>query len=403
MSKVKKPLSGIRVLAAEHFRAGPTASLLLADAGAEVIKVEPLGGGEAARGLVLKDEQGHPVPVLITSLCRNKKSITLNLSTQKGKDLFKELAKRADVVLENMRPGVMDRLGLGYSNLAKVNPRIVYASISGYGHTDIYKSPYWDWPAMDPLGQAMSGFMYTSGEDETPPIYNVSILADTVPGMLAAYGIMVALFHRNLTGQGQHVDISMYDSMVFLNNYRVICAALTGSRVPRNLVTSAPLGAYKARDGYFALAVAGEPIWRRLCKVMGREDLLSAPEMRDGQTRARHEKTMLRPLIEEWAQDKSVAEVCSALREQGVPTSPVQDELSLLNCPHLKARKMLVECPTPSGGKVATPGNPIKLSAVPEEEPEPAPELGQHNREVFGKLLGYTEEQIDKLKSEGVI
>lgn len=400
---VTKPLSGIRVLAVEHYRAGPTTSLLLADAGAEVIKIEPPGTGEAGRGLVVKDRQGQNVSIVIASLSRNKKSVTLNLASEKGKELFKQLVKRSDVVLENMRAGVMDRLGLGYSELKTVNPRIIYTSVSGYGHLDIYQSPYWDWQAMDPLAQAMSGFMYTAGGEADPPIYNVSLLADTVPAMLAAFGILTAIIHRNRTGLGQHVDISMYDCMVFLNNYRVIIASLTGTNVPRKLLSSSPLGAFKAKDGYFAIAVVGELIWQRFCKAIGREDLVTLPELKDGDRRAQNEEKSLWPVIEEWAASKSVEEVCRILRDSGVPSAPVQDEMTLLNCPHLKARRMLVEIETSPGAKATVAGNPVKLSAVPEKEPSPPPFLGQHNLEVLGGLLGFNEEQIRSLRKEGII
>jgi len=399
---LRKPLQGVRVLAVEHFRAGPTASLLLADFGAEVIKVEPPRSGELGRSIFINDGQGRPVPLLTLSLHRNKKSITLNLRSERGRELFKRLVELSDVVLENMRPGVMENLGLGYSELKKINPGLIYASISGYGHLDIYQSPYWDWPAMDPLAQAQSGFMYSMGRETDPPWYNSTIIADTVPSMLAAFGVLLALRQRDRTGEGQHVDISMYDAMVFLNNYRITCASISGARLPRKPATSAPMGAYRAKDGYFALAVAGEPIWQRFCKAIGRPDLITHPELRDGVARARNEETILRPVVEGWARDKSVAEVCRIFREHDIPAAPVQDELSLLNCPHLKARRMLIEMAHESR-KVTVVGNPVKLSAVPEEPPAPPPEPGQHNVEIFRGLLKLDETELKRLQDEGVI
>jgi CoA:oxalate CoA-transferase len=404
-SHPQKPLSGIRVLSLEQFRAGPTATLLLADAGAEVIRIEPPITGEPGRGLKITDKHGHEVAILPLSLARNKKSLSLNLRSEKGKDLLKSLVQRSDMVLENMRPDVLDRLGLGYEVLKQVNPGIVYVSISGFGHRGAYQSPYWDWPAFDLVGQALSGFMYRAGRDEDPPLLNTAVVADTVPGLLAAFGALSAIIMRNHTGQGQHVDISMYDSMAFLNNLAIANAALTGERMPSRgkLPTSAPYGAYKAKDGYFAIGVAGEKIWQRFCQAIGREDLLSRPELKSGATRSRNDDTVLRPIIEAWAQDKTVQEAYRFLMDKGVPAAPVSNELDLLRCPHLQARRMLVEVDGPDGEKVLQAGNPIKLSAVSEQAPSAPPRIGEHTDEILHTLLGLGDDEIEQLRQEGVI
>jgi crotonobetainyl-CoA:carnitine CoA-transferase CaiB-like acyl-CoA transferase len=401
----RKPLTGIKVLSLEQFRAGPTATLLLADAGAEVIRIEPPITGEPGRSLTITDKHGHAVPFLAPSLSRNKKSLSLNLRSDKGKELFKSLVKCSDIVLENMRPDVLDRLGLGYEVLKQVNPGIVYVSISGFGHRGTFQSPYWDWPAFDLVGQALAGFMYRAGREDDPPLLNTAIVADTVPGFLAAFGALAAIVMRNQTGQGQHVDIAMYDSMVLLNNFALCNASLTGERVPKRgkLPVSAPYGAYKAKDDYFVIGVAGEHMWQRFCQAIGREDLISWPELEDGATRSRNDDTVLRPIIEEWAKDRTVQEASHFLMGKGVPAAPVQNELDLLSCPHLKARNMLVEIACPNGGKVMQAGNPIKFSAVPEESPSPPPGIGEHTYEIFGEMLGLGHGELEGLREQGII
>ena len=400
-----KPLSGIRVLSLEHIRSGPTASVLLADAGAEVIKIEPPGSGEAGRGLFVTDKHGRRAPFMLLALSRNKKSLTLNLRSDKGKEMFKQLVKQSDIVLENMRPHVLDRLGVGYSVLKEVNPRIVYVSISGFGHQDIYKSPYSDWPAFDYVAQALSGYTYTAGRDEDPPLLSNAVPADTVPSFLAAFGALAALRMRDQTGQGQHVDTAMYDSMVLLNNHTVTYASLFGEKWPKRgkFISSAPGDAYKASDGYFIVGVVGEPMWKRFCQTIGREDLIDLPELKDGNSRSKNEEAILTPIISEWAKNRTVEESCRLFMENDVPAVPVQDELELLSCPHLKARNMLVEIDDPDAGRATVAGNPVKFSAAPEEKSSPSPKIGEHTSEILEEELGLSRAELDILQKEGVI
>ena len=398
------PLSGIRVLAVEHFRLGPTGTMMLADAGAEVIKIEPPGVGEQGRTIKVRSKEGKMVPFLLPNLNRNKKSLALNLRHERGRELFKELVKLSDVVWENMRPHVLAGMGLGYQELRQLNPRLIYVSVTGFGHPDIYPSPYSDWPAFDAIGQAMSGFMYSAGDKGRPPAYSTAVLADTVPSILAAYGALLALQMRERTGLGQHVDMSMYDGMVFLMNYGVAYYAITGSEPPRGEVpTSAPMGAYRARDGYLVLGVGGEPMWQRFCQVLGREDLLHHPQLSNGFERARNNEEVLRPIIEGWLADKTVSEAYRFLMERGVPAAPVQTIADLFRCPHLESRNMLVPVEDPEAGVVRVAGNPVKLSAVPEKPARPAPGVGQHTHEVLGQLLGLSPAEIQELQGAGVI
>ncbi|MEK7848604.1 MAG: CoA transferase [Chloroflexota bacterium] len=397
------PLSGVRVLAVEHFRMGPHGTMMLADSGAEVIKVEP-PGGEQGRAMTVRDRDGQEVAFLPPSLSRNKKSITLNLQTEEGKELFKSLVKVSDIVWENMRPGVMNRLGVGYEVLKQVNPGIIYVSLSGFGHGDMYRSPYQDWPAFDSVGQAMSGLMFSAGNEEQPPLYSTSVLADTVPSITAAYAALVALQHRQRTGLGQHVDIAMYDSMVALNNLVINLYLFAGIKTPRGkLLTSAPFGPFMARDGYVVLAVGGNIIWGRFCRAIGREDLIDRPGLRTGFERGYSNETVLRPIIEGWMADKTRAEVCRFLLAHEVPAVPAQDVEEVVACPHLEARDMFWEIDDPALGKIKVVGSPIKMSAVPRTRPNPPPRPGQHNEEILGKLLGLGQEEIDGLKQRGVL
>jgi formyl-CoA transferase len=377
--------------------------MMLADAGAEVIKVEPLGG-EQGRGLTVENREGQKVAFLDASLSRNKKSITLNLQLDEGRELFKSLTKVADIVWENMRPGVMDRLGVGYTVLKEVNPAVIFVSLSGFGQGDIMPGPYKDWPAFDAIGQAMSGLMFASGTEDQPPLYNTSVLGDTVPGIVGAYAALVALQARHRTGLGQHVDVAMYDNLVALNNLGISLHHLAGVKLPRGrLASSAPFGPFKAKDGYVVLAVAGEKMWLRLCQAIGREELVSQPGLRNGDERAQNLETLLRPIIEGWMADKTRRQTCDLLQERGVPAAPAQDLEDVVACPHLEARQMFPEIDDPELGTVKVIGNPLKMSGTPPVTPTPPPRVGQHNQEIYGDLLGLDAREIADLKANGVL
>ena len=400
------PLSGVRVLAVEHIRMGPMGSKWLADAGAEVIKIEPPGTGESGRQVILRTGGKKMVTYLFTSLSHNKKSVTLNLKDERGKDLFRRLVEESDIVWENMRPGAMDRLGLGYVKLKEVNPRIIYVALSGFGHSDIYAGPYRERAALENVIQAMSGLMFMAGKEGDPPAYNAAPLSDTITGMIGAYGAVLALQMRQRTGVGQFVDISMYDAMVTVNNYAVSYYSRTGSKPPRGeQFLEGVGGVYKAKDGPVMVAASNtsDDMWRRICSVIGREDLIEHPELRDALGRVRNTETIVRPAIGGWIADKTVAEVVELLSARGVPVSPIQDVQDILACPHLRARNMLVEVEDPVMGKVTEVGNPIKLSGAPELSPGVPPQLGQHNEEILGGILRLTSSELEQLKAAGVV
>lgn len=399
------PLAGVRVLAVENFMAGPFGSMMLADAGAEVMKIESPEGGDGSRQVarILKDEQGQPIGAPFVRFNRNKKSLTLNLRAEPGKEIFRRLVKLADVVWENFRPGVMDRLGLGYGALREINPRLIYTSVSGFGHLDIYPGPYWERPAFDMVVQAMAGLMMLPGKDGDPPLWLGFPLSDLYPSMLAAYGTLLALMARERTGRGQHVDIAMYDASVSLNERAVSLAYITGEAPQRGADPYfAPYGPFQAQDGFVVIGLISEPMWPRFCQALKRPDLEADPRLRNGMDRFRHMESVLKPIIDQWLADKTAEEAAQILLESGVPAAPVQTAKDLLRCPQVHARRMLLEFDY-YGNRVAAAGNPVKLSASPEGPPSSPPRLGQHTEEILRTLLGIGPEEIVRLRAEGII
>ena len=400
-----RPLTGIRVLSLSQYMSGPYCTLLLADAGAEVIKVERPGTGDPRRHIppYIENERGERVAGGFMSYNRGKKSIVLDLRKPEGRELFIELAKVSDVVVENMRPGVTKRLGINYEVLREVNPRLVYAAISGFGQMEPYVGPYTDRPAFDIVVEAMSGIMDLVGYEDGPPLWTIYGLADLYSGLVTAYGIMLALFMRERTGEGQFVDSAMYDNMLSLNERMVMLYSFTGQGPPRGrLRHQGPRGAYKAKDGYLALNVPDDTIWARLCKAIGREDLIEDPRSRDGTARAAND-AFLRPIIEAWLADKTRAEAVEYLMQHGVPAGPVYKAEDIFKCPQVKARKMLLTIRDPVAGERQLARTPVLLSAAPEVEAKPAPRLGEHTRCVLHDLLGYDDERIARLEAAGIV
>ncbi|WP_042297707.1 CaiB/BaiF CoA transferase family protein [Paraburkholderia bannensis] len=400
-----RPLEGIRVLTVENFIAAPFASMWLADAGAEVVKIEAREGGDFARSTspVKADVDGKPNGLAFLRTNRNKKSVTLDLKHAEGQRLFKELAAQADVVIENLRPNVMDRLGIGYAELSRINPRLIYGAISGFGHDDILSSPYGDFPAFDIVGQAMSGLMYRPERTSDRPTYLGFSLADIECGILALYGVVLALFHRQTTGTGKKIDISMYDASLVLNEISVAMYSATKQTSPPGVhAVTAPFGTYRAKDGYIVIAVLGEHIWKRFADAIGRADLTSDPRFADGMLRKQHVHA-LNVEIDAWLADCSRESALAILRAGGVPCSNVNDVPDLFECPHVAARKMLMTIDDPVWGHIKVAGNPVKMSDVPEPEAKTPPKLGEHNSNVLHEWLGLDEGEIGRLQALKVI
>jgi formyl-CoA transferase len=400
-----RPLSGVRVLAVENFVAGPFASMWLADAGAEVIKVEAPEGGDFARSTspvrTADDGSVHGLSFLRTN--RNKKSLTLDLKQPEGKRIFMELACEADIVVENLRPGVMDRLGIGYEALRARNPRLVYVAVSGFGHTDVKPSPYTDHPALDIVGQALSGLMYRPDRQGDRPIYLGFSMCDLQGGILAAQGALLALYQRERTGRGKKVDISLYDASLIQNEISVaMYSALRKPLPPGVPAVTAPFGPFRASDGHIVIAVLGEHIWRRFCEVIGKPELVDDPRYADGVARRTHSDS-LDPHIDAWLATRTRAEAVALLRDGGVPASLVNDVADLFSCPHLAAREMLMTLDDPVWGPVQVVGNPIKMSDVPEPEAGLPPRLGEHTAAVLHEWLHLDARHIDTLRAARVI
>jgi formyl-CoA transferase len=401
-----KPLLGLVVLGVEQFIAGPYCTMLLADAGAEVIKVERPGSGDPRRTigpyLVAADGKTRVSGGFI-EYNRNKKSITLNIQTPEGQDILRRLAATADVLVENFRPGTLDKLGLGYDALRQANPGLVYAAVSGFGQLPEYAGPYSRWPAFDIVAEAMSGVMHMVGFADRPPTTTLYGLADTYSGLVTALGIMQALWARQRTGEGQFVDTSMYDAMLAANERAIAAYAMTGEVPGRGKeFISGPRGAYMAKDGYVALNIPTDDLWVRLAGALGRPDLVTDPRTKDGPARARCSETLLRPLLEDWMGGRPKAEVVATLLAAGVPAGPVQTADEIFACEQVAARKMLVEVDDPEVGPLKLARTPVRLSGAEEVAGGPPPRLGEHTDEVL-RRIGIGETQLAELRQAGVI
>jgi len=347
---------------------------------------------------------GQPRSAYFVRLNLNKKSMTLDVQKPKGKEIFRELVKVSDVVLDNFRPGVVERLELDFAHLSTINPKIICASVSGFGHADLYQSPYMFRPAYDALAQALSGMMDLTGEENTPPIKVGVGIGDYYPGTIMALGICMALFNRERTGKGDRIDISMYDAMTFMCNTPIANYSLTKELPERGKFDSvAPYGAFKAKDGYVCIAANGEPAWRNLCMAMGREDLLDHPQLRTGVERVKNKNGLVKQVVESWTNEHDRAEIVDILTEHDVAAGPVQNMDDVYACPHLKARKMLWDVEHPWFGKIKEVTSPVKMASIPDSEPRHAPLLGEHTDEVLTGLLHYSPDQIAQLRSDGVV
>jgi CoA:oxalate CoA-transferase len=402
---VDRPLAGVRVIGLEQYMSAPYCTMLLADAGAEVIKIEMPGRGDPRRSIppYAADEQGRRVAGGFVGYNRNKKSLALNLRHETGRQVFRDLVGVSDVVVENLRPGAMDKLGLGYEQLSALNPRLIYAAVSGFGRLEGYTGPYSDRPAFDIVAEAMSGIMNLVGFPDKPPSWTIYGLADVYSGQVTAYGVMLALFMRSRTGQGQFVDSAMLDNMLALNERMAVIYSFTGRGPERGRMQHIyPRGAFRCRDGYLALNVPDDTQWRRLCDAMGCPDLKDDPRTADGTSRGTN-AGFVQSIVEAWLADKTRAEAVALLEEVGVPSGPVYTAEDVFEDPHIAARHMLVTVDDPVAGPRQYARTPLHLSAAPEIPTEPAPQLGEHTRPILRDLLGYSETEVERLQRQGVV
>lgn len=399
-----RPLEGIRIIGLEQYMAGPYCTMLLADAGAEVIKIERPKYGDPRRSMPpFIERNGKKKAAGYLAYNRNKKSLALDLSSNEGQKVFIDLAKKSDVVVENLRPGAMAKIGLSHEMLKVKNPRLIWALISGFGQLEHYRGPYTDRPAFDIVAEAMSGIMNLVGFEDKPPSWTIYGMADIYSGMVTAFGIMQALFMRERTGRGQIVDSAMFDNMLSLNESMVTLFSTVGQTptrgVPKNLF---PRGAYKTKDGYIALNVPDNRIWSRLCETMGREDLMADKRCKNGTTRANNAK-FLQPIIEEWLSSMKRDEAVERLNDAGVPTGAVYNAKDVFEDPHVKARGMLMPINDPEIGEFSFTRSPIHLSEAAELPKNAAPNLGSDTGWVLKNLLNYSDKKIATLKKDKIV
>jgi len=393
-----QPLSGIRVIDLTQIFQGPYCAFLMAMAGAEIIKVEPLTGDRTRR----YTESNLP-PVSFAMLNSNKRSLTLDLQSARGKEILKALVKDADVLLENYAPGVMDRLGLGYDVLKEINPRLIYATGSGYG----ISGPDRDLLAMDHTIQADGGLMSVTGERGGPPARAGGTPVDILGGIHMHAGVMQALLGRERTGQGTRVETAMIEALYFVLTVEIASYFSTGQPAERRGDKSpsprVPYSRYRCRDGgYLVLMAVAEAHWVNLLKVIGREDLKAHPGYDSNAKRVPREQE-INEMIEAWTLQRTRDEAIAALRAQRIPVSPVRNIVEVMNDPHMHQRGMLQRMQHPDLGDIVLPRSPINLSAYAMSALQFYPDLGEHNREVLAELLGMSDAEIDALEAQGVI
>ena len=399
-----RPLTGIRIIALEQYMAGPYCTMLLADAGAEVIKIERPGSGDPRRSIPpFAEKDGTRKAGGFMAYNRNKKSFCLNVQSDEGKTIYLDLVKSADVVVENLRPGSTDKLGIGYKDLKVINPKLIYAAISGFGRLEGYKGPDSDRPAFDIVAEAMSGIMHLVGFEDKPPSWTIYGMADVYTGLCTSYAITQALFQREKTGKGQFVDSAMLDAMISLNERMVMLYTITGEEPHRGRLKHLyPRGAFKCKNGYLAMNVPDDLVWARLCKSMEREDLIDDVKSNTGTARAAN-GDFLGPIIEEGLSKKTRDEAEKILNKNGVPVGSVYTAKDIFESEQVKARRSLIDIEDPDVGTYQFARGPVMLSDAPEIETNPAPDLGQHTHEILSSILGYSDEQINELINSNTI
>ena len=393
-----KSLENLVVLDLTRVLAGPYASMMFADFGADVIKIEAPNGGDDSRafGPFVGKESAY-----FMSLNRGKRSMTLNLKEEKAKEIFKEMVKKADVVLENYRPGTMEKLGLGYDVLKEINPKIIYTACSGFGHT----GPYSKKPAYDVIVQGMGGIMSITGQENGEPTRVGASVGDVTAGLFAAIGTLTALYTREVTGIGQKVDVAMLDCQVaILENAisRYVTSGVVPGPIGNRHPSITPFEGFKAKDGYVIIAVGNDRLWAKFCELIGKTELIEDPRFVSNSQRTQNQKE-LKAILDTVFPDKTVDEWLAVIDAAGIPCGPINTVDRVLKDPQVAARDMIVEVEHPIAGKLKMPGLPIKLSETPGSVEIPAPLLGQHTKEILAAMLGISSDEVDELKANNVL
>ena len=394
------PLEGIRILDLTWVLSGPFATMVLSDLGAEVIKVERPEVGDIARG---NGPHVNGLSTYFLSLNRGKKSITLNLASEQGKDIFLKLVKHVDVVVENFVPGTMEKLGLGYKTVSHHNPRVIYAACSGFGQT----GPYSNKPAFDVIVQAMGGIMSITGEPNGPPVRPGASLGDITAGLFMAIAILSALQERHTSGKGQMIDISMLDCQLALQENAFVRYLNTGE-VPQALGTRhpvfTPFQVFPTKDGYIAVATRGgvKDQWPLFCAIIGRLDIVDDERFQTGWLRTQNYE-MLEPILNEAMQAMTTEELIKEFEAAEIRCGPVNSIDQAAADPQVSVREMIVEVSHPKAGSFKVVNTPVKLSRTPCKLQQACPDLGEHTKEIFKELLAMSNEEVDRLGESGIV
>lgn len=392
-------LEGITVLDLTRVLAGPFASMMMADMGANVIKIEETGKGADCRqmGPFLNGESAYYM-----NLNRNKKGMSLNLKSPKGKQIFKDLVKKADVVLENYRPGTMAKLGLGYDVLKEINPGIIYAAVSGFGQY----GPYSKRPGYDIISQAMSGLMSTTGWPGGDPTRSGTAMGDVLGGLSVTIGILSAIYNRSHTGRGQVVDVALVDSAVAsleIINMIYLVENRLPQRIGNRYESVYPYDSFQAKDDLVIIGGGNDKLWSIFAKHIGHPELADHPDYAKTRDRVKNH-VAVKQIVEEWTKTKTVAEIVDELLAAGVPSAPIYNIAQVVADPHIAgAREMFVDTVHPKAGPIKITGSHIKFSETKSSIRTTSPSLGEHNEELLTSMLGMTKEEIDALKQEGVL
>jgi crotonobetainyl-CoA:carnitine CoA-transferase CaiB-like acyl-CoA transferase len=394
------PLAGLRLLDLSRVLSGPYCTMLLADMGAEVIKVEIPGEGDLTRGQGDPESEARGGQPVFFDLNRNKKSLTLNLKASAGKEIFRRLVESVDVLVENYRPDVMDRLGLGYTILAQINPRLIYCGISGFGKT----GPYSLWPAYDQIAQGMSGLMSVTGNGNCAPMRVGVSIADTIAGLFAACGILLALAHRQQTGRGQEIQANLLDGLISMFTARASNFLESGVVVPpvgNHLHDLGPAGTFETQDGHINITAWPDDTFRRLCVALELGELSTDSRFATPRLRATH-RDALTDILNAKLRLRATADWMGILHPQRIPCGPILNLQQVFADPQIRHNGMVLEHDHPTAGRRRLLGFPLRLSEASMDIRLPAPGLGEHTEEVLTRL-GYSQVLIEMFRRDGVL
>lgn len=392
------PLEGVKILDLTRVLAGPYATMILADMGADVIKIEIPKTGDDSRafGPFLKGESAY-----FMSINRNKRSMTLNLKTEEGKEILTKLIKKADVIVENYRPGTMEKLGFGYEKIKDINDKIIYAACSGFGHS----GPYTKKPAYDAIVQAMGGIMSITGQENGEPTRVGASIGDIIAGIFTATGILTALYHREKTGKGQKVDVAMLDCQVaILEN--AIARYFVSGEIPKPIgnrhPSITPFEAFDTKDGKIMIAIGNDRLWAKFCTMVGREELIEDERFASNALRTQN-YAETKQIVSEILANETADYWLEKFDEENIPATRINTIDKVVSNPQVLARDMIISVDHPVAGDFKMAGIPIKLSETPGTVRRPAPTLGEHTEDILENMFGYSKEEIEKLREKGVI